>query len=559
MNRSRPGWMLPALFLAARFSLSTVHAQSTPCVLPPLNLSGWWRAEGNALDVTGTNNGTVFPGAEFDLGFIGQAFQFTGATNSYVEVPDSASLRGSEVTIEFWVKRLSLDFSGHGADYVVEKGGDWTGGQVNYGVALHNPSYNYCLHFTFAGGWRGAGSIPDTNTWHHCAVVARNGDTDPTFYIDGVQQPVQYREGALTVNLVASTRQLHIGAMLDPVRGYFYYGRELVDELAIYSRALSAAEIQAIYNAGMAGKCVSAVCTAPPTNIVGWWRAEGQANDAAGTNFGMMQPGASFAQGVVGGAFQFTGARDSYIEVPNSPVLQATSAVTIEFWVRRLSLDFSGHGADYILEKGGDWTGQQVNYGVALHNPGYNYCLHFTFAGGWRGGGTIGDTNSWHHCAVVAQQGQGNPALYVDGTPQPVLFGEGAGAINLYPSVQPLHIGAMIDPRTGYFYYGRELVDELAIYNRALSAEEIRTIYLAGVGGKCTFNATLLAPEQLGAGGVRLIFLGNPQFNYTLQRSPALDGPWTNLGAAATDQSGRGIFLDPNPPAPGAYYRTLYP
>src|SRR5207248_1680750 len=90
---------------------------------------------------------------------------------------------------------------------------------------------------------------------------ARNGQTDPVFYIDGVQQPVTFRDGASTINLFPSTRPLHIGAQFDPT-SYRYYSKLLIDELSIYSRALSAAEIQAIYVASSSGKCAGAV---PPS------------------------------------------------------------------------------------------------------------------------------------------------------------------------------------------------------------------------------------------------------------------------------------------------------
>jgi hypothetical protein len=241
-----------------------LQAQSTNCVAPPDGLVAWWKAETNALDSAGANNGTVLPGVGYTSGEVGQAFYFNGDTNSFIEVPDSPALElTNEVTIEFWVKRLRLSFPSYPyADYIVEKGGDFTGGVQNYAVALHNPSYNYCLHFCFAGGWRGAGSVADTNAWHHCAVVARNGDADPTFYIDGVQQPVVYSEGAGTINLYPSTRPLHIGALLDGAIGWYYFSDVLVDELAIYSRALSATEVQAIYTAGSAGKCSN---PQPPT------------------------------------------------------------------------------------------------------------------------------------------------------------------------------------------------------------------------------------------------------------------------------------------------------
>lgn len=229
----------------------------------------------------------------------------------------------------------------------------------------------------------------------------------------------------------------------------------------------------------------AADCVTAPANLVAWWRAEHNAIDTVNGNNGTLQPEAGFAAGMVGQAFTFNGATDSFVEVPDAPTLHATTAVTIEFWVKRTSLDFTEHGADYVLEKGGDWTGNQVNYGAALHTAAYNYCLHFTFAGGWRGGGSVPDTN-WHHCAIVARNGDANPTLYVDGLQQPVMFGEGAPTITLYDSNRPLHIGAMLDPVTGWMYYGRELVDELSIYNRALTAGEIQAIYNAGSAGKCT-------------------------------------------------------------------------
>jgi hypothetical protein len=372
--------------LCPQFFGLRLGAQSPPCAPPPPGMVAWWRAEGDANDAANGNSGALFNGATFAPGELGQAFAFNGGSN-YVEVPDSPVLRlTNELTIEFWVKRLQLDPpSLPYADYVVEKGGDWTGGVQNYAVALHNPQYNYCLHFAFAGGWRGGGSVADTN-WHHCAVVARNGDADPTLYIDGVQQPIIYREGATTINLYNSTRPLHIGALLDPDTGWFYYSKTLVDELAFYNRALSSNEIQAIYDAGSAGKCaLPPPCVAAPSGLVSWWRAEGDASDEVNGNSGTLFNGATFAPGEVGQAFAFNGG-DNYVEVPDSPVLRLTNELTIEFWVKRLQVDPPSFPAvDYVVEKGGDWTGGVQNYAVALHNPQYNYCLHFVFAGGWRG------------------------------------------------------------------------------------------------------------------------------------------------------------------------------
>ncbi len=77
---------------------------------------------------------------------------------------------------------------------------------------------------------------------------------------------------------------------------------------------------------------------------------------------------------------------------------------------------------------------------------------------------------------MVATNGAASPAFYIDGVARPVEFSDGAGAINLYPSARPLHLGAQLSPDWNYF--GNNVLDEVRLYNRALSAAEI--VWLAG-------------------------------------------------------------------------------
>jgi hypothetical protein len=135
--------------------------------------------------------------------------------------------------------------------------------RLNYGVGIAPKMHRYknTLFFAFAGGNRHSTEIADSR-WHHCAVTARNGDVDPIFYIDGVRQPVIRREGdpgkgADKILLYPSTAPLHIGALVDSGNNYTSFGTAKIDELTIYGRVLSPAEIQAIYRAGRAGKVLS--------------------------------------------------------------------------------------------------------------------------------------------------------------------------------------------------------------------------------------------------------------------------------------------------------------
>ena len=95
------------------------------------------------------------------------------------------------------------------------------------------------------------------NTWQHLAVTYDG--TNFVFYIDGAA--VASVAGSLGP---ANTEALKIGGSGD--RAGFV---GLIDEVSIYSRALAAAEIQAVYSAGSAGKCVIPIApfiTAQPTN-----------------------------------------------------------------------------------------------------------------------------------------------------------------------------------------------------------------------------------------------------------------------------------------------------
>ncbi len=90
-----------------------------------------------------------------------------------------------------------------------------------------------------------------TAGWHHLAGVR---DTDLgrlELYVDGVM--VSNKSTVSVIGPIDSVVSTIIGQVSPTYNGEFFAG--LIDEPAIYSRALSAAEIQAVYNAGSDGKC----------------------------------------------------------------------------------------------------------------------------------------------------------------------------------------------------------------------------------------------------------------------------------------------------------------
>jgi hypothetical protein len=229
-----------------------------------------------------------------------------------------------------------------------------------------------------------------------------------------------------------------------------------VDEVKIYNRPLSDAEILDEYNNTY-------------NDLVLFLPFNGNANDVSGNNNNGTVSGASLTQdrfGVENKAYQFNGSSD-YINVTNSTTLTITDETTLSAWVKRTRYNT----IDMILEKGGDWTAGTTNYGLSLHY--FNNMYYFFFNGGWRGTTGVSDFE-WHHYAAVIKNGDTNPKLYIDGVLKPIEFQEGPAQISLYPSTADLDIGAQLGT---YTYYSANIIDDIRIYNRLLDSLEVTKLY----------------------------------------------------------------------------------
>jgi hypothetical protein len=223
--------------------------QYEACDAPPAGLVSWWAAEGNANDSFGANNGTLVDGVTFATGEVGDAFDFNG-TSQYVDVPDSASINPTgSITVEAWINPSAFATSSAVGAPIIKKAGEGTEQQDGYAFQMGNTGGVYFYVYLSGGvGWVGVGpaSVP-LSEWSHIAGVYDGAHL--SIYLNGVLvgTPVS-ASGAI----MSSGNDLQIGH--DPSNPSWYFGG-LIDEASIYNTALSAAQIQAIYNAGSAGKC----------------------------------------------------------------------------------------------------------------------------------------------------------------------------------------------------------------------------------------------------------------------------------------------------------------
>jgi hypothetical protein len=326
----------------------------------------------------------------------------------------------------------------------------------------------------------GGGAVVSAGAWHHIAGTYDGSALQ--LYVDG--QPYGYALSHTgNISAMSSNGFLAFGSEAGRLFcGGCCAGRDfngLIDELTIYNRALDASEIEDIYNADGAGKYIFD-CVTCPTNVVAWWPADGNANDIANGHNGSLVNGADFASGTVGQAFALNGT-NQYVEVPDSTALTPTSAITVEAWVKP-RLPFCTSWAPVIKKEG---SGGGTANGFSLETSGSSAMLFWLYlsGAGWTASPSATLTaDTWSHFAGVYNGSA--ISIYLKGS----LVGSISASGQIIASTNALQIGH--DPvLTDRYFNG--YIDEPTIYARALSAQEIQSIYDAGRNGKCHSAVTL--------------------------------------------------------------------
>jgi len=234
-----------------------VRRIAAPCGPVASPLIAWWPGDGTAADIAGTNNGTLQNGAAFGPGLVSQAFSFDGVDDQ-VTVPDSAALRVTgQITIAAWIRYAACTHS-FGWCNIVSKAPDGQARNWNYGLIVNR--FSGQLSFVNGNGAsyfvQYAGPNLTDNSWHHVAVTYGAGRV--RYYVDGAE----VLSASNSVPLTANSAALEIGRESGEIAERAAFAGQL-DELQIYGRVLTEAEILATVTAGAAG-----LCKVPVTPVV---------------------------------------------------------------------------------------------------------------------------------------------------------------------------------------------------------------------------------------------------------------------------------------------------
>jgi PKD repeat protein len=247
----------------------------------------------------------------------------------------------------------------------------------------------------------------------------------------------------------------------------------------------------------VAATTVPPTCVPPPSGLVSWWPGEDNANDIIGANNGTLQGGAAFGGGEVGQAFDLNGS-SAYVRVANAPSLDTPDGFTVMAWIYPRAFG----GPKDIASKWDDPTGQW-SWIFKLHNDGSGRLRIEVSRGdhnalGDLGGVQILPLNTWSHVAATFDRATGRLRLYVNGQVDNEGFSPYPGtAVN--NSATDILVGAVNGQVTTPAEFFQGSVDELELYDRALSTSEIQSVFAAAAAGKCT--PPVIMPPVADAGG----------------------------------------------------------
>lgn len=195
------------------------------------------------IDSHGSNNGTISGATVNVAGKIDKAYDFDG-TNDYVQIDNEEAMRlsGGSYSISFWFKADSISKS-----RLIWKSYS-TDGTIEYDINIADTSAGKIDFRTNDGKLTSSTSVSVGN-WYHIVVVRdlSSTGTEQKLYINAGTPVTRASTGTTTTG--NDNKKMQIGRyFFSSTAGDYFNG--IIDEVGIWSRALSSEEVSELYNSG---------------------------------------------------------------------------------------------------------------------------------------------------------------------------------------------------------------------------------------------------------------------------------------------------------------------
>ncbi len=442
-------------------------------------------------EIRGTKTPDVIGGYDMELtnltaedlveGQTGRAFEFNFDRQtllSRVHQPgeDLPANQHESWTLSMWAK---LDGNGQN-DLRIFSEGNTANSNPLFNLGTHNGGASGQLDvYIRQDGWPTVGHIytmgePFDGEWHHIVFVQENGMR--SIYIDGELDELEIGEKPEGDWLVNNTS---IGGILRSSASHWVNG--VLDEVAIWKRALSEEEIAEIRDNGM-----SSILSPLARGLVSHWpldevRGTKTPDLISGYDMELTNLSAEdLVDGQTGQAFEFNFDRQTLLSRVHQPG-EDLPANQHESWTLSMWAKLDGNGQnDLRIFSEGNTANSNPLFNLGTHNGGASGQLDvYIRQDGWPTVGhiyTMGEPfdGEWHHIVFVQENGM--RSIYIDGELDELEIGEKPEGDWL---VNNTSIGGILRSSASHWVNG--VLDEVAIWKRALTEEEITEIHNNGV------------------------------------------------------------------------------
>ncbi len=446
-------------------------------------LTGYWSMnEGTGLSANDTsgqgNNGTLNGGATWIDGKSRKALSFDG-TDDYVDM--GAPAASSVMSFSLWINPVSYPTAGvvgykeplrkEGSYHVVFRG---YASDIEVGVKVATVSQSIII----------PQAVFPLNTWTHLAMTADG--TSVKAFVNGVQYGSSLAYSGSIDNISANHLFVGTYGTTTPSLSRWFDGS--VDEVRIYNRALTFGEINTLY----ANNPVNAITINAPQNdkltggLVGLWSFNGAdlsgttAYDRSGSgNNGTLTNGPVPTIGKIGQALSFNGSTRYVAKTTPTGLPTGASTRTYAAWFKMIGAPASGLGYEIMGHGSNLGTGKRFAMWIGNNAGCSGYSIGVELANAGKHVAFTPDTQ-WHHLTLTYPAGQTNSdqtSIYLDGVLQTSFCGSSATTLNT--DNDELTIGRIPTVGAGVDYFSGS-IDEVRIYNRALSATEVWDLYNLG-------------------------------------------------------------------------------
>jgi hypothetical protein len=440
-------------------------ALSSASVLAQSHLQACYALDGNALDASkqqlhGTVHGATLTKGR--TGILNTAYRFNGV-DDYIDISHPDFFNSTTWTYSCWIQLENLPASGEST--IIMSMGGYGGDQV---IAVSNNYFGHTGFHTWSYGNPGTitsistSQAPQLNEWHF--VLAVRSENTLKLYVNGVL----VSEG--------NTPDSSIGYGKDPhaMIGQRSHGVSVnsrfkgsIDEVRVHDYALCESEIEKLFQTNGCESCVSNLSVSPEA----CYSFEENTFDGSGNGLDGKISNSEFQAGFIGELYSFHFSGEG-IDISH-PELHDNHEWTYATWVKleklpetgfsNILISIGGLGSDQTIAVSNNYFGHTGFHAWSYENTNTVHSLHAE---------VLPLKNTWYH--VAASRSSTNFSLYINGELVD------SKTLNNAPVNYSKTPHAFLGTRSHSVSINNHLkgnLDEVKLFNKALPAEEISSLY----------------------------------------------------------------------------------